>query len=97
MSVNDLIDFFQIYHDTDQPAHEQCMHETAEKCDHKEDNYMKDATNKKCAAVGEKNPSSTTAQRNKSMRTSLMEFKELWIWYNVEILQTTEVESSRLL
>ncbi len=59
MMMDDLVEFFQICHSTDQPLCEQCKWEAVEKRKLKEANQEKDITNKRHSASQCKNLSNT--------------------------------------
>ncbi len=64
MTMDKIVNFFQICHAKDQPLHEQCQWESAARNEHTEANHERDATNKKCAAAQKKNPLSTNNDRS---------------------------------
>ncbi len=51
MSIDNLVDFFQICHAADQPTHKQHLCEATEKHKYKEANKEEETPNKKCITV----------------------------------------------
>ncbi len=67
MSIDNLVDFLQIYHATDQTGHKQCLYEAAEKFECKSANCENDGTNNENLCQ-EKSPWGMTSLSKKHIR-----------------------------